>query len=397
MSAEDNGQGSRDPLLPRGDEFIPFERSDVRRSRVQEALNQTNFLAPSQSPTQAPPSGHREIEESPTTGGIVGHAAGPSTSTAPSTAPSTAQTQRDSVSAGQQTLTTLTTPTTVVSNTGTNATQDNEQADFLICVVFLMYGTTAPKNCRRIFTRACDLKYGMVLLYLEQHNWQSHVHINDQRLIVDEEAAEQSRIGAIGSRHNARSRALKPYQSKATKVVLEERPTYRLTIAGWDHFVAIISMLDQSRPRPEDEHRNHRITCISSLWRSLYGNDRPGFGTQIGPPPFGHPPDYLAGISEANKAILNRSIRNAMRFLLDPERENSSASFIDDEISLTDQRNNPAPQTQQVNHSQGAGAIDVDPEFKEFVDGLSLEECDRYIAALASLSPQGTAEAGRAG
>ncbi|KXH38793.1 hypothetical protein CNYM01_03527 [Colletotrichum nymphaeae SA-01] len=375
MSAEDNGQGSRDPLIPRGDNFIPFERSDVRRSRVQEALDQTNVLAhqtnvlaPSQSPTRTPPSGRRGIEESPTTGGIAGHAAGPSTSTAPSTAPSTAQTRRDSVSAGQQTLTTLTTAATAISNTSTNATQDNDQADFLICVVFLI-----------------------------QHNWRSHVHINDQHLIVSDEAAEQRRTGAIASRHNARSRALRPYQSKATKVVLEERPTYRLTIEGWYHFVAIISMLDQSRPRPEDEHRNHRITCISSLWRSLYGNDRPGFGMQIGPPPFGHPPDYLAGISDANRAILNRSIRNAMKFLLDPEEENSSTSFIDDEIFLTDQRNNPTPQTQQVDHSEGAGAINEHPSIRDFVNGLSVEACDYYLAELASLSPQGTVEAGTVG
>ncbi|KAK0374826.1 hypothetical protein CLIM01_07810 [Colletotrichum limetticola] len=363
MSADDNGQGSRDPLIPRGDNFIPFERSDVRRSRVQEALNQTNVLAPSQSPTQTPPSGRRGIEESPTTGGIAGHVVGPSTSTAPSTA----QSQRDSVSAGQQTLTTLTTPTTAVSNTNAT-TQDNEQADFLICVVVLMYGTTAPKNCRRIFTRACDLK---------QHNWQCHVHINDQHLIAREEAAEQRRTGAIGSRHNARSRGLKPYQSKATTPLLEEHPTYRLTIEGWDHFVAIISMLDQSRPRPEDQHRNHRITCISSLWRSQFGNDRPGFGMQT-------------DISDGNKAILNRSIRNAMTFLLDPEGENSSTSFIDDEIYLADQRNNPAPQTQQVEHSEGAGAIDVHPTVMEFIHGLSAEECDYCIAVLDLLNTQGT-------
>ncbi|KAK1450652.1 hypothetical protein CCUS01_02108 [Colletotrichum cuscutae] len=369
MSAEDNGQGSRDPLIPRGDNFIPFERSDVRRSRVQEALNQTNVLAPSQSPTQTPPSGRRGIEESPTTGGIASHVVGPSTSTAPSTA----QSQRDSVSAGEQTLTTLTTPTTAVSNTNAT-TQDNEQADFLICVVFLMYGTTAPKNCRRIFTRACDLK---------QHNWQSHVHLNDQRLIV-REATEQRRIRAIGSRHNARSRALKPYQSKATTLLLKELPTYRLTTEGWDHFVTIISMLDQSRPRPEDKHRSHRITCISSLWRSLYGNERPGFGVQT-------------DVSDANKAILNRSIRNAMKFLLDPEGENSSTSFIDDEINSTDQRNNPTPQIQQVDHSEGAGAIAVDPKVREFVAGLSVEACDYYLDELASLSPQGTVEAGTVG
>ncbi|KAI3557836.1 hypothetical protein CABS01_07759 [Colletotrichum abscissum] len=343
MSAEDNGQGSRDPLIPRGDNFIPFERSDVRRSRVKDALNQTNVLAPSQSPTQTPPSGRRGIEESPTTGGIAGHVVGPSTSTAPSTA----QSQRDSVSAGQQTLTTLTTPTTAVSNTNAT-TQDNEQADFLICGSFLI-----------------------------QHNWQSHVHINDQYLIVHEEAAQQRLMGPIGSRHNARSRALKPYQSRATKVVLEERPTYRLTIQGWDHFVTIIGMLDQNRPRPEDEHRNHRITCISTLWRSQYGNDRPGFGMQT-------------DISDANKAILNRSIRNAMTFLLDPEGENSSTSFIDDEIYLTDQRNNPASQTQQVEHSEGAGAIDVHPTVMEFIHGLSAEECDYYIAVLKLLNIQGT-------
>ncbi|KAK1546837.1 hypothetical protein CPAR01_00804 [Colletotrichum paranaense] len=376
MSAEDNGQGSRDPLIPRGDDFIPFERSDVRRLRVQEALNQTNVLAPSQSPAQTPPSGHRGIEGSPTTGGIAGHAAGPSTSTAPSTA----QTQQDSVSAGQQTLTT---PTTAASN-NTNATEDNEQADCLICVVFLMYGTTAPKNCRRIFTRACDLKYGIVLLCLKQHNWQCHVHINDQHLIAREEAAEQRRTGAIGSRHNARSRGLKPYQSKATTPLLEEHPPYRLTIEGWNHFVTIISMLDQSRPRPEDQHRNHRITCISSLWRSQYGNDRPGFGMQT-------------DISDANKAILNRSIRNAITFLLDPEGENSSTSFIDDEIYLADQRNNPAPQTQQVDHSEGAGAIEVHPTIMEFIHGLSVEGCDYCLAELASLSPQGTVEAGTVG
>ncbi|KAI3546407.1 hypothetical protein CSPX01_04486 [Colletotrichum filicis] len=337
MSAEDNGQGSRDPLIPRGDNFIPFERSDVRRSRVQEALNQTNVLAPSQSSTQTPPSGRRGIEESPTTGGIAGHCRRPQ---------HVHSAVHGAIAEGF----------------------DNEQADFLICVVVLMYGTTAPKNCRRIFTRACDLK---------QHNWQCHVHINDQHLIAREEAAEQRRTGAIGSRHNARSRGLKPYQSKATTPLLEEHPTYRLTIEGWDHFVSIISMLDQSRPRPEDQHRNHRITCISSLWRSQFGNDRPGFGMQT-------------DISDANKAILNRSIRNAMTFLLDPEGENSSTSFIDDEIYLADQRNNPASQTQQVEHSEGAGAIDVHPTVMEFIHGLSAEECDYYIAVLKLLNIQGT-------
>lgn len=86
-----------------------------------------------------------------------------------------------------------------------------------------------------------------------------------------------------------------------------------------------------------------------------------------------------------------------MRFLLDPEEENSSTSFIDDEINLTDQRNNPTSQTQQVDHSEGAGAINEHPSIRDFVNGLSVEACDYYLAELASLSPQGTVEADTVG
>ncbi|KAK1636400.1 hypothetical protein BDP81DRAFT_37532 [Colletotrichum phormii] len=368
MSAEDHEQGSRDQLIPHGEASAPFERLDDRQTRVQETLNQISRLIPSQSPTQPPHFDEGEIEEPPTSGRIAGHAAGPGASTPPSTA------QRTSVSAGQLTLTT---PPTAVSNT--DATRDAGQANFLVCVVFLMFGATAAPACRKEFNRACDLKL---------HTWRFHVHIDDQRHIKATDIQRCKEHEATANQQpGPRPKGLKPDQAKQTALFLRKNPLDRFSIEDWYRFVDIIAILNDKRPRPEERHRNHRIACISKLWRSRYGHSLPDYGLhgkfrlQLSPHVVLCSPltdsCLLVEVSKENWALIARSVRRAMDIVKNPEEE-CPKSFIKSEESFTDHSSNVTVQTEQVDFG-GTWVPEVGPEGMEFIRNMSKEEMDYCI------------------
>ncbi|OHE99934.1 hypothetical protein CORC01_04835 [Colletotrichum orchidophilum] len=333
MSSEDHGQGDIEQLTRRSEAFVssrdPLESFRAtgqsteagRQARIRETLDHPYN-------TQSPP--HSKGTEGPST---TGHIARLSASTAPSTS------REDSKSALGQSLTTPPTDT----SKGDAVQGAKKTAGFLICAYFVEFGSTAPaKCCSSKFKRACDLK---------QHTWRFHVHIDDQR-----------------SMH---ATALKVDQSLQTTQLLEENPLFRLTAESWVRFVDIISVLNIRRPRLEELHNDHRITCTSNIWRSLFGDRHPGFGSQ-------------SETTKENIEIIARSIRSAMDFLSDPAGKDCSKSFIAAEKAFADQRNNDNEQTQQVDY--GGTWSEVEASVNEWMHKLSAEEFEKHFAELEQLS-----------
>lgn len=113
-----------------------------------------------------------------------------------------------------------------------------------------------------------------------QHTWRFHVHIEDQRRIeaIDDQRQEEA---VVNQQPQPKRRGMKPCdQSKSTTTSLEENPLERLSTEDWYRFIDIFAMLKIKRPREKEQHRNHRIDCLSKLWRSQYGHARPGYGLQ---------------------------------------------------------------------------------------------------------------------
>ncbi|EXF75643.1 hypothetical protein CFIO01_04576 [Colletotrichum fioriniae PJ7] len=154
-------------------------------------------------------------------------------------------------------------------------------------------------------------------------------------------------------------------QSKSTTTSLEKNPLERLSTEDWYRFIDIFAMLKIKRPREKEQHRNHRIDCLSKLWRSQYGHARPGYGLQV-------------EISEDNLALIARSIRGAIAFVSEPKDKECPESFIVSEEHFTDQSSNPRLQAQQIDFS-GSEFVKLSPENMELNRNMPLEELEYCI------------------